>query len=88
LVRVAAGGREARGTRPLARREAGLVRQAGLRAFEWILGGSRLYPLPATLGAVGAGLNPADAGSTRLPLRGQRRNSTGFPFSRASRGIT
>ena len=43
--------------------------------------GSRLHPLPAHC-AVGAGLRPADAGSTRLPLRGQRRILTGFPFSR------
>jgi histidinol-phosphatase len=33
--------------------------------------------------------DPADASSTRLPLRGQRRNLTGFPYSRAiKRGIT
>ena len=49
------GGAQGRGTRPLALREAGLVRQAGLRAFEWTFPRSRPHPLPAML-AVGAGL--------------------------------
>ena len=70
--------------RPLALREAGLVRRAGLRAFEWTSGVPPASPSRAFRSGRRS-MAPADAGLTRLPLRGQRRNSTGFPFSRASR---
>jgi hypothetical protein len=65
---------------PLARREAGLIWQAGLRAFEWI-GDPAHIPFPRNAQWVLAFEGAADAGLTRLPLRGQRRNWTGFPFS-------
>ena len=48
------------------------------------LEGPGLHPLPAHRSQwVPEPRTPADAGLTRLPLRGQRRNLTGFPFSRA-----
>ncbi len=47
--RGAAGRRTERGTRPLARREAGLVRQAGLRALEWTSRGPARIPFPRSL---------------------------------------
>ena len=66
---------------PLAHREAGLVWQAGLRAFEWIDADPAGIPFPRFAQWVLRLAAEADAGLSRLPLRGQRRNSTGFPFS-------
>ena len=84
--REGAAGRRASARNPAARPPRGWSRPTGRSPGSRVdLLRSRPHPLPANVSQWAPETFPADAGSTRLPLRGQRRNSTGFPFSRASR---
>jgi len=55
-------------------------RQAGLRAFEWVPHPA-CVPFPRLHAQWAPSTTSGDASFTRLPLRGQRRCWTGFPFS-------